>query len=91
MLWPNSTSFSCGCRWCPYLRAFYFRRVSAEAELVDEDDLYACAFGVEFLYGGVEDRLAAGEVGPALAVRDRPVIAGFISNISQLRLAGPRW
>ena len=57
-------------------------------ELVDEDDFYVFAFGVKFLNSGVEDCFAAGEVGPALAVRDGPVVACFhIEDVAASSLA----
>ena len=56
---------------------FIAAEFSIEAKLVDEDDFDVFGFRVEFLDGGIEGRLAAREVGPALAVRDGPVIACF--------------
>ena len=67
---------------------FIAAEFSAEAELVDEDDFYAFAFGVEFLNGGIEGCFASGEVGPSLAVRDGPVVACFhFENIAASPLA----
>jgi len=67
---------------------FVAAEFSAEAELVDEDDFYVFAFGVKFLNGGVEGCLASGEVGPALAVRDGPVVTSFhFENVAASSLA----
>lgn len=67
---------------------FVAAEFSAEAELVDEDDFDVFAFGVKFLDSGVKDCFAAGEVGPALAVRDRPFVPSFhIEDVAASSLA----